>query len=158
MDEQSPNKRYLVRKDGLYFRPGARGYTSQVLHAGLFEEDRAKQLSVDGEIFAVPLEHVRDQINHEIASLETTMATVRAQIKYLDELRTQATPPPASETPYSQALALLHAGENVSCAQLQRRLKVGFNAAAEIIEEMHRQGLIAQPDLRAENLFKIPSA
>jgi S-DNA-T family DNA segregation ATPase FtsK/SpoIIIE len=47
---------------------------------------------------------------------------------------------------WEEALALVAETRNASISMLQRRLRVGYNRAARIIETMERQGLVGPSD------------
>ena len=46
---------------------------------------------------------------------------------------------------YDQAVAIVTSSKKASISYLQRRLKIGFNRAANLIEEMQRQGVVSEP-------------
>ncbi|MCG8417397.1 MAG: DNA translocase FtsK 4TM domain-containing protein [Proteobacteria bacterium] len=47
---------------------------------------------------------------------------------------------------YDQAVALVAETRQVSISMIQRRLRVGYNRAARMVEQMERQGVISPPD------------
>ena len=58
--------KYLKKKNGLYYRPNACGYTSFVYAAGLFDEDECKYelANPNGEVEAIPVTEISEiQIN-----------------------------------------------------------------------------------------------
>ena len=48
-----------------------------------------------------------------------------------------------SEDPYDQAVAIVLRDQKVSTSYIQRRLSIGYNRAASIIERMEEEGLIS---------------
>ncbi len=47
---------------------------------------------------------------------------------------------------YDSAVAVVSETQNVSISMIQRRLRVGYNRAARIVEEMEKQGVVSPPD------------
>jgi S-DNA-T family DNA segregation ATPase FtsK/SpoIIIE len=47
---------------------------------------------------------------------------------------------------YGEALDIIKQGGNPSISYIQRRLKVGYNRAARIVEQMERDGVLSPPD------------
>ena len=47
---------------------------------------------------------------------------------------------------FDRAVAIIHRDQKASTSYLQRRLSVGYNRAADLIERMEREGLISQAD------------
>jgi len=47
---------------------------------------------------------------------------------------------------YGEALEIIKQGGNPSISYLQRRLKIGYNRAARIVEQMERDGVLSPPD------------
>jgi len=50
---------HMIRKMGLWYRPGAHGYTNSVIDAGLFTQDRAER-EVAVEPQNISAHHVRE--------------------------------------------------------------------------------------------------
>ena len=47
---------------------------------------------------------------------------------------------------YDQAVAVIAEEGQVSISMVQRRLRIGYNRAARIVEHMEKQGVISAPD------------
>jgi DNA segregation ATPase FtsK/SpoIIIE, S-DNA-T family len=47
---------------------------------------------------------------------------------------------------YDQALAIVTETQQASISMIQRRLRVGYNRAARMIEQMERDGVVGPPD------------
>lgn len=61
---------YLIKRHGLWFRPEANGYTSNLSEAGVFGTDDARDyLCVEG-LSVVPLDSLRKRIEMEMNSLD----------------------------------------------------------------------------------------
>ena len=55
---------------------------------------------------------------------------------------------------WDEALALVAETRNASISMLQRRLRIGYNRAARIIETMEREGLVGPSDgLKAREVY-----
>ena len=51
-----------------------------------------------------------------------------------------------SDDLFDRAVAIVHRDQKASTSYLQRRLSIGFNRAADLIERMEREGLITTAD------------
>jgi S-DNA-T family DNA segregation ATPase FtsK/SpoIIIE len=47
---------------------------------------------------------------------------------------------------YDRAVALVAEARQVSISMIQRRLRVGYNRAARMVEMMEREGVVTPPD------------
>jgi S-DNA-T family DNA segregation ATPase FtsK/SpoIIIE len=47
---------------------------------------------------------------------------------------------------FDRAVAIVHRDQKASTSYLQRRLSIGYNRAADLIERMEKEGLISAPD------------
>ena len=47
---------------------------------------------------------------------------------------------------YSQAVAIVQNDKKVSTSYIQRRLRIGYNRAATLVERMEEEGVITAPD------------
>ena len=50
------------------------------------------------------------------------------------------------EDMYDRAVAIVHRDQKASISYLQRRLSIGYNRAADLVERMEREGLVSPPD------------
>ncbi|WFW29923.1 MAG: DNA translocase FtsK 4TM domain-containing protein [Wolbachia endosymbiont of Menacanthus eurysternus] len=48
---------------------------------------------------------------------------------------------------YKQAVAIIQSNKKVSISYIQRRLRIGYNKAANIIERMEKEGIVSTPNL-----------
>ena len=46
---------------------------------------------------------------------------------------------------YAEAVAIVREQKNAGIAHLQRRLRLGYNRAARLIETMEREGVVSKP-------------
>ena len=59
---------------------------------------------------------------------------------------------------FDQAVAIVCDTRNASISYLQRRLKIGYNRSARIIERMEHDGIISRPDHRGVRKVLAPEA
>jgi S-DNA-T family DNA segregation ATPase FtsK/SpoIIIE len=52
----------------------------------------------------------------------------------------------ALDAMYDRAVALVAETRQVSISMIQRRLRVGYNRAARMVEHMERAGVVSPPD------------
>ena len=76
--------KYLLKKNGLYYRPDGRGYTQFAFRAGLFDEKYAEDHAscTGGEVQAVPVEQLN---TYEIADLKEVMENGKAVLEAYKE-------------------------------------------------------------------------
>jgi len=59
---------------------------------------------------------------------------------------------------YDRAVALVRADRKASTSYLQRRLGIGYNRAADLIERMERDGLVSAPNASGKRELLTPTA
>ena len=52
----------------------------------------------------------------------------------------------SDEDLYAQAVAIVQADKKASTSYIQRRLRIGYNRAASLIDKMEEEGIISAPD------------
>lgn len=57
---------------------------------------------------------------------------------------------------YDQAVAIVCRDRRASTSYVQRRLKIGYNKAASLIEEMEEQGVISAPNHKGQREILVP--
>lgn len=57
---------------------------------------------------------------------------------------------------YKQAVEIIRRDRKASTSYLQRRLQIGYNRAATIIEQMEKQGLVSEPNHKGRREILIP--
>jgi S-DNA-T family DNA segregation ATPase FtsK/SpoIIIE len=62
------------------------------------------------------------------------------------------------DTLFDEAVAIITSTRNPSISYLQRRLKIGYNRSARIIERMEFDGVISTPDHRGVRKILAPEA
>ena len=53
---------------------------------------------------------------------------------------------------YSQAVAIVKAEKRASISYVQRRLRIGYNKAANFIEQMEDEGIVSAPDSQGKRI------
>jgi len=87
--------------------------------------------------------------NEEIAVLLDTLSKRLSKIEnYLERntFKKFSNPEPGQDELYSQTLDLIKQHETMSVSMLQRRLGIGFNHAANLIEELENNGIVGPAD------------
>ncbi|NVJ99798.1 MAG: DNA translocase FtsK, partial [Alphaproteobacteria bacterium] len=62
----------------------------------------------------------------------------------------------AANSLYDQAVAIVIRDKRASTSYVQRRLKIGYNKAASLIEEMEEQGVISAPNHKGQREVLVP--
>jgi DNA segregation ATPase FtsK/SpoIIIE, S-DNA-T family len=62
-----------------------------------------------------------------------------------------------SDDPYDQAVAVVLRDRKVSTSYIQRRLGIGYNRAATIIERMEKEGVIGAPNHAGKREILVPA-
>jgi S-DNA-T family DNA segregation ATPase FtsK/SpoIIIE len=57
---------------------------------------------------------------------------------------------------YSQAVAVVKRDRKASTSYIQRRLQIGYNRAASLMERMEQEGIIGQPNHAGKREILIP--
>ncbi|QGM47733.1 cell division protein FtsK [Methylocystis heyeri] len=95
------------------------------------------------------------EVEHIVSYLKT-----QGQPQYLDAITTEDEPAEAGEAPaaspgsmdaeesgdlYDRAVAIVLRDKKCSTSYIQRRLSVGYNKAASLVEQMEREGVVSPP-------------
>ena len=67
-------------------------------------------------------------------------------LKPQDDDESAAEPEEDHDVMYDQAVALVAETRQASISSIQRRLRVGYNRAARMVERMEREGVVGPPD------------
>ena len=87
------------------------------------------------------VEHTKAQAAPLYGTLERIMAA-RAEA---EALAAQEAAAEERDDLYEQARAIVVSSRNASITHLQRRMRVGYNRAARMIEDMERDGIVSAP-------------
>lgn len=80
---------YLIRRNGVWFRTEAKGYTSLLSDAGVFNAEKAKRyLCVEG-VSVVPLESAIGDLEDECHGLALRLAALTELLKKVNSLKTE---------------------------------------------------------------------
>ncbi len=76
--------KYLLKKDGLYYRPGSCGYTQFAFRAGIFSEEYAKnhEKKCSGEVKAIPVTELN---TYELEDIKEVLVTSKDMIEAYKE-------------------------------------------------------------------------
>jgi S-DNA-T family DNA segregation ATPase FtsK/SpoIIIE len=85
--------------------------------------------------------YLKDQ-SRPVFDQEFTRAIDEAHEQKADELEDES----LADDMYDQAVELVAESQQASISWLQRRLRVGYNRAARMIERMEKEGLVSPPD------------
>ena len=123
----------------------------QLLGAGdmLFSAGSGQTVRVHGpfvsdeEVEAVAAELRKQGEPDYVEALERQ---IEAGIAALDDAPPSSPATASAEDLFDRAVAIVHRDGKASTSYLQRRLGIGYNRAADLIERMEREGLISAPD------------
>ncbi len=135
--DQKGAENLLGNGDMLFLPPGTS--VAQRLHGAFVTEKEVQEL----------VAHLRDQgkptFDVDLVKLEFQSESSEGDGEEVDEM-------------FDQAVAIVSETRNASISYIQRRLKVGYNRAARIIEEMQNQGMVGpQVGTRSRDVF-LPTA
>ena len=93
-----------------------------------------------------------DEVHKVVAALKSTTTGTESnnfminleQIQSLPEVTASLNDGSEDDPLYDEAVAIVTSSRKASISYLQRRLKIGFNRAANLIEEMQNQGIVSQ--------------
>lgn len=92
-----------------------------------------------------------DEVHKVVASLKSANSTNESnnymlnieQIQNVPDVLINVNNSNEEDSLYDEAVAIITSSKKASISYLQRRLKIGFNRAANLIEEMQRQGIVS---------------
>ncbi|AEA33016.1 FtsK/SpoIIIE family DNA translocase [Hippea maritima] len=118
----------LGRGDMLFMQPGASSL--ERIHGAFISDNEIKQITDFVKTQGEP------EYNEEL--MEATKEV--SQIEDDEEL----------DPMFDEAVQIIKDGGNPSISYLQRRLKIGYNKAARIVEQMEKKGILSKPDHRGK--------
>ncbi len=118
----------LGRGDMLFMQPGSHSLAR--IHGAFVSDDEIKNVTDFVKAQGSP------QYNEELISA-TKEAIGETQS---DDIET--------DEMFEDALRIIKEGGNPTISYIQRRLKIGYNRAARIIEQMEKKGILSKPDER----------
>ena len=90
--------------------------------------------------------HLRSQRQVEYLDAVTDEGTVNAGLGDVSAAMLNSDPSDDEASLYDQAVAIVANHQKASTSFIQRQLRIGYNRAADLIDEMERQGVISPPD------------
>ncbi|VEJ44491.1 FtsK/SpoIIIE family DNA translocase [Bartonella vinsonii] len=126
----------LGQGDMLFMMGGGR---IQRVHGPFVADDEVEQVVAHLKAQALPdyLETITEEITENSADVSLTS--------------------PAADDPYSQAVAIVLRDRKASTSYIQRRLGIGYNRAATLIERMEEEGIISAANHAGKREVLIPS-
>ncbi|WP_025209062.1 FtsK/SpoIIIE family DNA translocase [Hippea sp. KM1] len=118
----------LGRGDMLFMQPGSS--TLERIHGAFISDNEIKRITDFVKSQGEP------EYNEEL--MEATKEV--SQIDDDEEL----------DPMFDEAVQIIKEGGNPSISYLQRRLKIGYNKAARIVEQMEKKGILSKPDHRGK--------
>lgn len=116
--------------------------------------DRAKQQEADAlldlylsSVGELPLFEARSSSDRGIEKITLKMGDGREVSGTLDQMAAaerMVRGVPEAEALYGQAVAIVRRDGNASCSYIQRKLQLGYNSAASLIERMEADGIVSK--------------
>ena len=119
----------LGRGDMLFMQPGSSSLIR--IHGAFISEDEIKRVTDFVKSQGEP------EYNEELIEATKELAGNDEEEEELDPL-------------FEEAVEIIKSGGNPSISYLQRRLKIGYNKAARIVEQMEKKGILSKPDHRGK--------
>lgn len=80
--------RYFLRKRGAYYRPNSRGYTTEILEAGVYTEEEVAGYKAEPRmgVSVIPVGDMRDEIQAKIDRANETILAAQLGLAMIDGL------------------------------------------------------------------------
>ena len=118
----------LGRGDMLFMQPGSSALVR--IHGAFVGDDEIKNVTDFVKAQGEP------EYNEELINATKEASGISEDIDFeTDEM-------------FDEALRIIQEGGNPTISYIQRRLKIGYNRAARIIEQMEKKGILSKPDER----------
>ncbi len=119
----------LGKGDMLFMQPGSSSLIR--IHGAFISDDEIKRITDFVKSQGSP------EYNEELMEATKEIAGVNEDDEELDPM-------------FEEAVEIIKDGGNPSISYLQRRLKIGYNKAARIVEQMEKKGILSKPDHRGK--------
>ncbi len=119
----------LGKGDMLLMQPGSSSLTR--IHGAYISDEEIKRITDFVKTQGEP------EYNEELIEATKEIAGVDDTDEELDPM-------------FDEAVKIIKEGGNPSISYLQRRLKIGYNKAARIVEQMEKKGILSKPDHRGK--------
>ena len=119
----------LGKGDMLFMQPGSSSLVR--IHGAFISDDEIKRITDFIKSQGSP------EYNEELIEATKEIAGVSEEDEELDPM-------------FEEAVEIIKDGGNPSISYLQRRLKIGYNKAARIVEQMEKKGILSKPDHRGK--------
>ena len=119
----------LGKGDMLFMQPGSSSLIR--IHGAFISDEETKRITDFVKLQGSP------EYNEELIEATKEIAGTNEDDEELDPL-------------FDEAVQIIKEGGNPSISYLQRRLKIGYNKAARIVEQMEKKGILSKPDHRGK--------
>lgn len=119
----------LGKGDMLFMQPGSSSLVR--IHGAFISDDEIKRITDFVKSQGTP------EYNEELIEATKEIAGVSEDDEELDPM-------------FEEAVEIIKKGGNPSISYLQRRLKIGYNKSARIVEQMEKKGILSKPDHRGK--------
>ncbi len=119
----------LGKGDMLFMQPGSSSLIR--IHGAFISDEEIKRITDFVKSQGTP------EYNEELIEATKEIAGTNEEDEELDPL-------------FDEAVQIIKEGGNPSISYLQRRLKIGYNKAARIVEQMEKKGILSKPDHRGK--------
>jgi len=119
----------LGKGDMLFMQPGSSSLIR--IHGAFISDEEIKRITDFVKSQGSP------EYNEELIETTKEIAGTNEDDEELDPL-------------FDEAVRIIKEGGNPSISYLQRRLKIGYNKAARIVEQMEKKGILSKPDHRGK--------
>ncbi len=120
----------LGKGDMLFLQPGTSSFTR--IHGAFISDDEIKNVTDFVKTQGAP------EYNEELINATKEASGINEDEEF------------ETDDMFDKALDIIKEGGNPTISYLQRRLKIGYNRSARIVEQMEKKGILSKPDERGK--------